>query len=373
MELFDVYPLFDIEPVRALGFKVLDSKGIEYLDFYGGHAVISIGHCHPRYVDAIQNQVSNIGFYSNSVQIPMQKEIARKMGELSGYTDYNFFFCNSGAEANENALKVASFHNQRKKVIAFTGAFHGRTSGAVALTDNPNIVSPFNETDNVVFLPFNDIDALEKEMDEAVCAVITEGIQGIKGIVEPTPEFMKKIRELCDKNGAVMILDEIQSGIGRAGKFFAHQYYDVTPDLITVAKGLGNGFPVGGVLIAPKFQAKHGMLGTTFGGSHLACAAVNAVLDVIKDEKLVENSARIGTYFIEQLNALDKVKSVRGKGLMIGIELEQEVAPIRKQLLMTHKIFTGSSADKNTIRMLPPLTISKAEVDYFIEKFKKEI
>lgn len=373
MELFDVYPLFDIEPVKALGFKVLDKNGIEYLDFYGGHAVISIGHCHPRYVEALQNQVANLGFYSNSVQIPMQKTIAHKLGELSGYVDYHLFFCNSGAEANENALKVASFHTKRKKVIAFTGGFHGRTSGAVAITDNPNIVAPFNETENVTILPFNDIQALEKEMDDSVCAVIMEGIQGISGIYEPTTEFITKIRELCDQTGAVMIADEIQSGVGRAGKFFAHQHYDIKPDVITVAKGIGNGFPVGAVLIAPKFEAKHGMLGTTFGGNHLACAAVDAVLDVVKDEKLVENSAKIGEYFIEQLRRLPEVKEIRGKGLMIGIELNEPVASIRKKLLMKHKIFTGSSANKNTIRMLPPLTISRAEVDYFIEKFKEEI
>lgn len=372
MKLFDVYPLFDIEIYRGQGSYIWDTDGNKYLDLYGGHAPISIGHSHPHYVDMISNQVAKLGFYSNSVQNPLQKELAEKLGKASGYEDYTVFLCSSGAEANENAFKLASFHNGKKKIISFTKGFHGRTSLAVAATDNPKIVAPVNETDNTIILPFNDVEALEQAFKEhEVCAVITEGIQGIAGIFEASEEFTKAIRRLCDHNNAVFILDSVQCGYGRSGKFFASDHYGVKADVYTMAKAMGNGFPVGGVAISPKFEPWHGMLGTTFGGSHLACAASIAVLDVYKAEKCIENAANIGEYLLTELNGISGINEVRGKGCMIGIELEQECAPIRKSLLFDHKIFTGSSSNKHTIRLLPALNVKQDEVDVFLEAIKK--
>lgn len=370
MKLFDVYPLFDITPERGDGIYLYDNKGERYMDLYGGHAVISVGHSHPYYVEALNSQLSKIGFYSNSVQIPQQQELADKLGELSGYIDYALFLCNSGAEANENALKLASFHNGRKKVIAFNKSFHGRTSLAVAATDDKNIRAAVNENEDIVFLPLNDEQALLEAFGEDVCAVIIEGIQGVGGVHVPDDSFLQLIRTLCDEHGAVMIADEIQSGYGRSGKFFAHQYSGVTPDLITVAKGMGNGFPVGGVLISPVFKAKHGLLGTTFGGNYLACAASIAVLDIIKAEGLIENALTLGNYLMEQVKGLQGIKEVRGLGMMIGIELDMPAAPVRSELLYKHKMFTGSASGKNTIRILPLLTITKTEIDTFLEAFQ---
>jgi len=371
MKLFDVYPLFDIEPVKAQGSTIWDKNGVEYLDLYGGHAVISIGHTHPHYVKKITEQLNNIAFYSNSVKIKMQEELAQKLGELSGYTDYQLFLCNSGAEANENALKLASFHNGRKKIISFSKAFHGRTSLAVAATDDAKIWAPVILTPNIEILPFNDEQALEKAMNGDVCAVIIEGIQGVGGVQIPTNSFLKKIKSLCEKHGVLMILDEVQSGYGRSGKFFAHQYSGVKPDIISVAKGMGNGFPVAGILIAPHLKPKHGMLGTTFGGAYLACAAAIAVLDVIKNENLISNSETVGNYLMNELKAIKGVREVRGLGLMIGVELEVPCADIRNKLLSEHKMFTGSSSDKNTLRILPALNIKKEDIDKFIAAFKK--
>jgi acetylornithine aminotransferase len=370
MNLFNVYPIYDIEPVKAAGSYVWDKNGTRYLDLYGGHAVISIGHTHPHYVEVLSRQLSSIGFYSNSVKIPQQEELAEKLGKLSGYEDYALFLCNSGAEANENALKLASFYNKRKKVIAFKKSFHGRTAGAVAVTDNPAIVAPINANDHVQFIPFNDTEALEYAMSEEICAVIVEGIQGVGGINVTSGEFLQKARHLCDKFGAVLILDSVQCGYGRSGKFFSHQHYSIEPDLITTAKGMGNGFPIGGVLINPKFQAIHGMLGTTFGGNHLACAAGIAVLDVMKDENLIENAAFVGAYLAENLKGLPDIKEVRGKGLMIGIEVEGGMDDIRKKLLFEKHIFTGYSG-KNTIRLLPSLALQKSDADIFLEAFEK--
>lgn len=371
MKLFDVYPLFDIEPVKAQGSIIWDKNGVEYLDLYGGHAVISIGHTHPHYVKKITEQLNNIAFYSNSVKIKVQEELAQKLGELSGYTDYQLFLCNSGAEANENALKLASFHNGRKKIISFSKAFHGRTSLAVAATDDAKIWAPVNLTPNIEILPFNDEAAFEKAMDGDVCAVIIEGIQGVGGVQIPTNNFLKKIKALCEKHGVVMILDEVQSGYGRSGKFFAHQYADVKPDIISVAKGMGNGFPVAGILIAPHLKPKHGMLGTTFGGAYLACAAAIAVVDVIKSENLISNSEKIGNYLMNELRTIKGVKEVRGLGLMIGVELEEACAPVRNKLLSDYKMFTGSSSDKNTLRILPALNIKKEDIDKFLVALKE--
>ena len=372
MKLFDVYPLFDITPVEAHGSYVWDDKGTKYLDLYGGHAVISIGHSHPHYVQKLTEQLNQIGFYSNSVKIPQQEELAQKLGQICGYPDYSIFLINSGAEANENALKAASFYNNRKKVIAFTRAFHGRTSASVAVTPDQSIQAPVNKGHEVTFLPFNDAAALQNlEQPEEVCAIIIEGIQGVGGVQIPTPEFLKQIREFCDQHNAVMILDEIQSGYGRSGKFFAHQYADVQADIITMAKGMGNGFPIGGILLHPKFQAKHGMLGTTFGGNYLACAAAIAVLEVIEEENLIQNAAEIGNYLMEKLQDIDGVKEVRGYGLMIGVEMPYPVADLRKQLLNEYHIFTGSSSDKNTLRILPALNLSPEEADLFLAAFKE--
>lgn len=371
MNLFDVYPLFDIEPVKAQGSYIWDKNGTKYLDLYGGHAVISIGHSHPYYVQKISEQLNKIGFYSNSVKISLQQELAEKLGELSGDNDYNLFLCNSGAEANENALKLASFHNGKKKIIAFDKSFHGRTSLVVSATDDKSIVAPVNQNENIIFLPLNDEVALEQEMNNEVCAVIVEGIQGVGGIRIPSESFLKKMKLLCKKFDAMMILDEVQSGYGRSGKFFAYQHTEVKPDLITVAKGMGNGFPIAGVLISPEIKAKHGMLGTTFGGNHLACVAAIAVLDIIKKENLMENSLQIGNYIMENLKINNEVKEVRGKGLMIGIELETPCINLRNELLFKYQIFTGSSSNKNTIRILPALNITKTEADIFLEAFTK--
>lgn len=366
MNLFDVYPLFDIEPVKANGSHIYDSQGNEYLDFYGGHAVISIGHGHPHYVKSITEQLHKIAFYSNSVVIPLQQQLAEKLGHLSGYTDYSLFLCNSGAEANENALKLASFTNKRSKVLAYRHAFHGRTSGTVACTDNPAIVAPYNALHQVEFIDRFNLDATRKALQPGdVSAVIIEGIQGVGGIHAPDPLFLQELSSLCKLNGTFLILDEIQSGYGRSGKFFAHQYAGIKPDMITVAKGMGNGFPIGGVLISPEIKPWHGMLGTTFGGNHLACAAAKAVLDVIADEKLPENAATVGNYLAEKSKNLKGLTETRGKGLMIGLEFGFDIAQLRKDLLYNHKIFTGYSG-KNTLRLLPPLNISKNEADQLL-------
>lgn len=368
MKPFDVYPLFDIEPVKAHDCWIWDKEGKKYLDFYGGHAVISIGHTHPHYVKKIEEQLEKIAFYSNSVKIRQQEELAQKLGVISGYEDFALFLCNSGAEANENAMKLSSFHNGRKKIIAFEKSFHGRTSLAVAATNDASIQAPVNSHD-IVFLPLNDEAAFEKAMNNDVCAVIIEGIQGVAGIQMPSDEFLQLIRKKCDETGAVMILDEVQSGYGRTGKFFAHQFSGVSPDIITIAKGMGNGFPVAGILIAPHIKPKYGMLGTTFGGAYLACAAAIAVLDVIEMQHLVENSKEVGEYLISKLKAMDGIKEVRGKGLMIGVELHSNATQVRNDLVFKHQIFTGSASNKNTVRLLPPLTITKVEADHFLNGF----
>jgi acetylornithine/N-succinyldiaminopimelate aminotransferase len=366
MNLFNVYPLYDITPVKAKGSYLWDKNGVEYLDLYGGHAVISIGHSHPHYVQKLTEQLNNIGFYSNSVNIPVQTELAEKLGKLSGYDDYSLFLCNSGAEANENAIKLASFYNGRKKIIAFSKAFHGRTAGAVAMTDNKAIIAPVNYSDHVTFLPFNDVEALQQHVTDETCAVIFEGIQGVGGINVATNEFWKAARAICDKTGAILISDSVQCGYGRTGKFFSHDFAGVKPDIITTAKGMGNGFPIGGVLISPKFEAKHFMLGTTFGGNHLACTAGVAVLDVMLQEKLIENAANKGEYLFSNLKTIKGIKELRGRGLMIGIEFEQPVDKIRDTLLFDYKIFCGYSG-KNTLRLLPSLALGKPECDRFLE------
>ena len=364
MKLFDVYPLFEITPVRAEGSWLWDDQGVKYLDMYGGHAVISIGHTHPRYIRRLEEQLHKIGFYSNSVQNPLQEQFAEKLGSLSGYPDYHLFLCNSGAEANENALKLASFVTGRKKTIAFQKAFHGRTSGAVAATDSPKIVSEFNKGHQVVFLPLNDEAAFLHALDDKVAAVIIEGIQGVGGIHVPDPAFLQLLAARCSTIGALLILDEIQSGYGRTGKFFAHQFAGIKPDLITIAKGMGNGFPVGGVLIHPDIKPWHGMLGTTFGGNHLACAAGLAVLEVIEEENLMMNASRVGNYLMEQLKGISGVAEVRGQGLVIGFDLPAELSGVRQKLLNTHRIVTGE-AKPNTIRLLPSLNLSRAEAENF--------
>lgn len=370
MKLFDVYPLFDIEPVKAQGAKLWDSAGNEYLDLYGGHAVISIGHGHPKYVNRITDQLNNIGFYSNAVVNALQEELAERLGKLSGYPDYQLFLCSTGAEANENALKLASFDTNRSKVIAMKKAFHGRTSGAVAATDNPKVVAPFNAGHQVVFVPMNDEKALQEAMDDQVAAVIIEGLQGVAGIFSPEASYLHLAKKLCQQYGAKLILDEVQSGVGRTGKFFAHQHASVKPDIITVAKGLGNGFPVAGVLISPEIKPWYGMLGTTFGGNHLACQAAIAVLEVLEEESLMQNATELGAWLKNELIAIPEVEEVRGEGLMLAIGMKEPVAPLRKRLLMDHQIFTGSAADPNCIRILPPLTISKDELGQFLEAFK---
>jgi acetylornithine aminotransferase len=370
MKLFDVYPLFDITPVKASGCNVWDSEGNKYLDLYGGHAVISIGHSHPHYVEKISTQLSQIGFYSNSVQNPLQTELAEKLGKISGCPNYQLFLCNSGAEANENAIKLASFITGKKKFISYKKGFHGRTSAAVALTDNPKIIAPVNETDNAIILPFNDIQATENALKKGdVAAIIIEGIQGIGGINIPEKSFLSELKSLTKKYEALLILDEIQSGYGRSGEFFAFQHFNIKPDLITIAKGMGNGFPVGGVLIKPEIEPWYGMLGTTFGGNHLACAAAIAVLDVMQEENLIENSKTVGNYLIEKLSEISSDYEVRGKGLMIGIEFKFPIKELRRKLLLEFGIFTGVSG-QNIIRLLPPLNLTIQEADQFLKAFK---
>ena len=372
MNLFDVYPLNDIEITKASGSTVWDANGQEYLDLYGGHAVISIGHTHPHYVQRLTHQLNKVGFYSNSVKIPLQVELAKKLGQVSGKPDYQLFLCNSGAEANENALKLASFYNGRKKVIAFKGAFHGRTSLAVSATDNPKIIAPVNETDNIVFLPHNDEVALTDAFatyGNDVAAVIIEGIQGVGGIKEASVSFLQKIRSLCDQYNAVYIADSVQCGYGRTGKFYSHDYAGVDADVYTMAKGMGNGFPVAGISIAAKFKPWHGMLGTTFGGNHLACAAALAVLEIIDQDNLMKNAEEVGTYLIDELKQIEGVNEVRGRGLMIGIDLPENLSNVKKDLLFKYKIFTGE-AKPNVIRLLPALNLTKDQADQFLNDFK---
>lgn len=370
MKLFDVYPLYPIELVKAKGSTVWDKNGQEYIDLYGGHAVISIGHSHPRYVARMSEQLNNIGFYSNSIFISGQEELAEKLGRLSGYPSYTLFLTNSGAESNENALKLASFHTGRKKVIAFTKAFHGRTAGAVAVTDNPSIVAPINSTEHVTFLPFNQIEDLEKGITEEHAAVIVEGIQGVGGIQVATDAFLQALRKRCDETGTQLILDSVQCGYGRSGKFFSHEFAGIHPDMMTTAKGMGNGFPMGGVLIAPHIQASYGLLGTTFGGNHLACVAGNVVLDVIEEENLIQNAEEIGAYITKSLGEIQGITEVRGRGLMIGIELDQPVGPIRDALLYKEHIFCGY-AGKSTLRLLPSLAMDQQIADRFLESLAK--
>ena len=371
MNLFDVYPLWDIEPVKGSGTTLWDKNGEVYTDLYGGHAVISVGHCHPHYVKKVQEQAATLGFYSNAVQNSLQKELAAKLGKVSGYDDYALFLCNSGAEANENALKVASFHTGKPKVLAFNKAFHGRTSGAVAATDNPKIQAPFNKTENIVFAPLNDLAAVEAELSKGdFAAVIIEGIQGVAGIYEPADEFLHGLRSLCDRHGCVLILDEIQSGYGRTGKFFAHQHSGVRADIITTAKGMGNGFPIGGVLINPEIKPSYGMLGTTFGGNHLACTAAIAVLEIIEKENLIENAAKIGEYFKEAFEGDPAVKEYRGKGLMIGLELNEEYVGLRNKIFFEKHFFTGA-AGAGVIRLLPSLTISQETAESFVAAWRE--
>jgi len=373
MNLFNVYPLFNINPVKAQGSFLWDDKGEKYLDFYGGHAVISIGHNHPHYQTQLKEQLEKISFYSNSVQNELQTELAEKLGKLSGYEDYSLFLCNSGAEANENALKLASFHNGKSKVVYFSGSFHGRTSAAVSVTDNPKIVAPVNFSERFIKSGWNDIKQLEEIFEtqgSEISSVIIEGIQGVGGIMIPTSEFLSKIKELCEKYDAALILDEVQSGYGRSGYFFAHQEFGIEPDMITTAKGMGNGFPIGGVLIHPKFQASNGLLGTTFGGNHLACAAAIAVLDVMKEEDLMANAQKMGDYIENEIKDFPHIKSIRRKGLMIGVELDQDCSEVRKSLLYDHHIFTGNSNEKSVLRILPALNIGKEETDLFVGTLK---
>ncbi|MCH5239254.1 MAG: aminotransferase class III-fold pyridoxal phosphate-dependent enzyme [Muribaculaceae bacterium] len=371
MQLFDVYSLFDIEPVKGSGSYVYTADGTEYLDLYGGHAVISIGHSHPKYVKAISDQVAKLAFYSNSVKNSLQEELAAKLGKVSGYNDYSLFLCNSGAEANENAMKLASFVTMRKKILAFSKAFHGRTSGAVAATDNPKIQAPFNKTENITFVNLNDIEAVRKELEtKEYAAVIIEGIQGVSGIHLPSDSFLKELKNECNKTGTLLILDEIQSGYGRTGKFFAHQYSDIKPDIITSAKGIANGFPFAAVLISPTIEARKGMLGTTFGGNHLGCAAAIAVLDVIDKDNLIENAFNTGEFLISELKKIPEVEEVRGRGLMIGFEVKGwNASDLRKKLLFDHHIFTGGAGER-TVRLLPALSLSKDQARKFIESLK---
>lgn len=375
MNLFDVYPINNITIEKAKGSYLWDDKGQRYLDLYGGHAVVSIGHGHPHYVQRITEQLNKVGFYSNSVKIPLQPELAEKLGKISGKEDYQLFLCNSGAEANENALKLASFHNSRKKIIAFRKAFHGRTSLAVAVTDNPDIIAPVNETENVIFLPFNDVEALEecfKKTGQEISSVIIEGIQGVGGINVAGETFLQKIRQLCDEYSAVYIADSVQCGYGRTGKFFSHDYAGVNADIYTMAKGMGNGFPVGALIIAPNIKPKHFMLGTTFGGNHLACAAALAVLEVIEHEHLMTNAETVGNYLHEELKKIPEIHNVRGRGLMIGFDVPEELRDLKKNLLWNQKIFTGE-AKPNVIRLLPSLTLKKKDADEFLESLKEEI
>jgi len=375
MKLFDVYPINNIIIEKAKGSYVWDDKGEQYLDLYGGHAVISIGHTHPHYVERLTAQLNKVGFYSNSVKMPLQEELAEKLGKLSGKPDYQLFLISSGAEANENALKLASFHNGRKKIVAFKKSFHGRTSLAVAATDNPAIVAPVNQTPNIIFLPFNDVAALEAcfaAQGSEISSVIIEGIQGVGGINVASELFLQSIRRLCTEHGAVFIADSVQCGYGRSGKFFSQDFADVDADIYTMAKGMGNGFPIGGIIIAPHLQAKHGMLGTTFGGNHLACAAALAVVEVIEKENLVQNAAQVGQYLMDELNKIPQLQNVRGRGLMIGFDVPEAFKDLRKNLLWKHKIFTGE-AKPNVIRLLPSLALRKKDADQLLEAIKEEI
>jgi acetylornithine/N-succinyldiaminopimelate aminotransferase len=373
MNLFDVYPRYDIEPVKGEGSYIWDSKGAKYLDLYGGHAVISVGHSHPHYISTIYDQLKQLAFYSNFVKMSMQERLAERLGILSRYEEYSLFLCNSGAEAIENALKVASFHTGRKNVIVFSNGFHGRTSLAVEATDNEKIQAPINYTGNFIRLPFNDKEQFEKHIDDSIAAVLIEGIQGISGVYGPDLSFLKLIGEKCKENGSLFIADEIQSGYGRSGKFFAHQHADVRPDIIAIAKGMGNGFPIGGVLISPEIRSWSGMLGTTFGGTHLACAAALAVLEIIEQEDLITNAKEVGDYFIQQLTLLDEVVEVRGRGLMIGVEFPFEIKELRKKLIFDHHVFIGSASNPNTLRLLPSLSLKKEEVDNFLTALKKAL
>ena len=375
MNLFDVYPINNINIVKAKGSYVWDDNDVKYLDMYGGHAVISIGHTNPHWVKRIEDQLNQIAFYSNSIKIPLQQQLAEKLGRISGKEDYQLFLCNSGAEANENALKLASFHNGRKKIVAFSKAFHGRTSLTVAATDNPNIVAPVNETDNVVFLPFNDENALQAYFEKngkEVSSVITEGIQGVGGINVASEAFLRKIRSLCDEYGAVLIADSVQCGYGRSGKFFSQDYAGINADIYTMAKGMGNGFPVGGIIIAPHIKPKHFMLGTTFGGNHLACAAALAVLEEIESKNLIENAKQVGEYIMHELKNIPELQNVRGRGLMIGFDVPEELKELKKNLLWKHHIFTGE-AKPNVIRLLPSLALTMEEAGIFLKAIKEEV
>lgn len=374
MNLFDVYPLYNVTPVSAKGIVVIDDKGQKYLDFYGGHAVISIGHSHPHYVRRIKEQLDQIGFYSNAIQNPLQSELAEKLGKLSNCEDYNLFLCNSGAEANENALKLASFQTGKSRVLAFHNSFHGRTSAAVAATDDLKINAPINQQQKVTFLPFDDIKAFTKEIEKGdVCAVILEAIQGVGGLDEPSTEFYQEIAKLCKEHHALLIADEVQSGYGRSGKFFAFQHHDIHPDIITIAKGMGNGFPIGGVLIHDSIKASYGLLGTTFGGNHLACAAALAVLEVIEQEFLIENANKLYEYFISKAAKIPEVKRVKGRGLMIGLEFDFDVSELRKKLIYNQHLFTGGAKDKHVLRILPALNITKNHIDLFFEALQTEL
>lgn len=374
MSLFNVYPLFDITPVKAEDVFVFDENNTKYLDLYGGHAVISIGHSHSKYVKNIYEQITKIGFYSNSIQNPLQVELADKLESLSGCKDYALFLCNSGAEANENGLKLASFHNGKKKVIAFKNGFHGRTSAAVAVTDNPKIIAPINAQQEVEILALGDLESLEKELEKKdVCAVIIECIQGVGGLDESTAEFYEGVGKLCKKYNTCFIADEVQSGFGRTGDFFAFQKYKVTPDIISMAKGMGNGFPIGGILIHPNIKSSFGLLGTTFGGNHLACVASLTVLEVIEEEQLMQNAKEISAYFTEKAKEISEIKNIKGRGLMLGLEFDFPISELRKKLIFTHKIFTGSAKNPNLLRILPPLTIKKKHVDLFFEALKNEL
>ena len=374
MPLFDVYPLYNVTPVKGKDVFVYDDKGVEYLDLYGGHAVISIGHSHPNYVKAITNQVSSLGFYSNAIQNPIQVELAQRLEEVSGCSGYQLFLCNSGAEANENALKLASFKTNKARVIAFNNGFHGRTSAAVAVTDNPSINAPINLQQKVTFLALNDIEGVKRELEKGdVCAVIVEFIQGVGGLDQGTAEFFEQVDALCKLNNTFFIADEVQSGYGRSGKFFAFQHYKVTPDVISIAKGMGNGFPVGGVLIHPSIEAKYGMLGTTFGGNHLACAAGLAVLNTLEEENLIENVNKVSEYFISEAKKIQQIKNIKGRGLMLGLEFDFEVAELRKKLIYEHHIFTGGASNKKLIRILPPLTVTTAHIDAFFVALKSAL
>ncbi|WP_299528730.1 aminotransferase class III-fold pyridoxal phosphate-dependent enzyme [uncultured Lutibacter sp.] len=372
MKLFDVYPLYNVTPVKAEGCYVWDENNTKYLDLYGGHGVISVGHTHPKYVASLTNQLHKIGFYSNSVQMPLQVELAQKLGKLSGCENYNLFLCNSGAEANENALKLASFITGKSRIISFTNSFHGRTSAAVAVTDNKSINAPINLQQEVTFLPLNDIELVIHEIGKGdVAAVIIEGIQGVGGLDEGTTEFFQEVQKVCNRNCVLLILDEIQSGYGRSGKFFAFQYHNIQPDIITTAKGMANGFPMGGVLILDVFKAKYGSLGTTFGGNHLACTAAIAVLDIIENENLIANVNEVSNYFMEEIKQISEIKKVKGRGLMLGVEFDFEVGDLRKKLITDKHIFTGGSNNKNLLRILPPLTITKAQINEYIKALKE--